>query len=373
MKRIYLLKTVQHNIVSYTGSIRAKDLVRLARNIEVSTVQEAQRPLSGTKVNSVAKHVNSGDDGMLPGAIIIASIKPVISVHPEESLGNSDLYYMDFPETDLEFEEYRDSIEVMDGQHRLFSFREGFVLLDSDIRYDFPFELYLQPTLRQRRVIFKVANENQDKVNANLLMWFREKLGLFSQKERTYHPLVRLLNEENASPLRGRIIMGAEHVKYGLKCNQLIKILDKAKLNTLSFRGEALSEERRLGLIAEYLRGWQLATGCDFSTQDASFGPLTKISGIRYILLLLPAMYEKIIAEHSPLNAATFAALINRMFAMLGTTSRDFFDENSQYNMESQAVYVFRGEGSTVAAAELHANLIKNMDAEISDDYNPFQ
>ncbi len=373
MKRIYLLKTVQHNITAYTGSIPARDLVRLARQIEVSTVQEAQRPLSGSKVSSIARHVNSGDDGMLPGAIIIATVKPVLTVHQEESLGNPNLYYMEFPETDREFEDYRDAIEVMDGQHRLFSFREDFVLLDDDVRYDFPVELYLQPTLRQRRVIFKVANENQDKVNANLLMWFREKLGLFSQKERTYHPLVRLLNEENASPLKGRIIMGAEHVKYGLKCNQLIKILDKAKLNGLTFRGVPLTDEQRFAVLGEYLRGWQIATGCDFSTQDTSFGPLTKISGIRYIMLLLPAMYEKLITEHSPLSSSAFAAIISRLFVLMGTTPKDFFDETSQYNLDNQVLYVFRGEGATVALAEDHANIVKNMDLQIADDYNPFQ
>ncbi len=373
MKKVYLLKVVQHNITSYTGSLDARELVKLSKNIEVSTVQEAQRPLSGNKVKEIAQHVNSGEDGLIPGSIIIATTTPVVTVHPDHSTGIPNLYYMDFPETDHEFEQFKDSIEVMDGQHRLFSFREEYLCLDNAVRYDMPFNMYIMPTLRQRRMIFKIANEKQDKVNANLLMWFREMLGMFSAKERKYHPLVKMLNEENNSLLKSRIIMGAEKIKYGIKGSQLVKIFDKAKLDSLVFRGAPLSDDQRFTLICEYLKGWQRATGCDFSTQERRFGPLTKISGLRYIVLLIPAMYEKIIAEHKEIDETVFSEIIAKLYVTMGTTPKDFFDEDSLYNTDNpESLYAFRGEGATVSLSESHAAILKNMDITLEDDYNPF-
>ena len=370
MKKLYLQKSVQHKTTSYVGTIGARALVKLAKNIEIGTEQDAQRPLNGKKVRQIAEHVSSGDDGLLPGSIVIATTSQLLEVHEAAESGIPNLYYVDFPETDSEFQAYAGSIEVMDGQHRLFSFQEDMLLLNDDVPFDVTFSMYIQPTLRERRIIFKVANEKQDKVSPNFLMWIRSMLGLLSGPEKEFQPLIQLINTENCSPLRGRIIMGAERVKYGIMAQQLIKIFSKAKLSSLSLKGKAMDNEIRLTLICTYLKGWQKATGCDFSTQQQEFGPLTKISGIRYILLLLPEIYDTIVQKRMKFDEDDISKIIMQLYRQLGTTPKDFFDPNSTFNAESpDSLLAFRSEGATTALAEAHASWIKNMD---SDDYDPF-
>ena len=370
MKKVYLLKSVQHRTVSYLGSLDARDLVRLAKDIAVETEQEAQRPLSAKKVKAIAAHVNAGDDGLLPGAIVIGSTNSLLAVHEVPDSSIPGLYYVEFPETDSEFLAYKGCIEIMDGQHRLFSFREDLRLLDDHIPFALPFSLYLQPTLRERRIIFKVANEKQDKVGDNLLMWIRAQLGMLTGAEKEFQPLVQLLSTENCSPLQGRIISGGQRIKYGIQARQLVNIFSKAKLTSISLQGNAMDNETRLLLICTYLKGWQRATGCDFSTQQREFGPLTKISGIRYVFLLLPAFYDAIVQERLKFNEADLSSLIAKLYRQLGTTPRDFFDSGSDFNqMNQESLLAFRSEGATKALAESHATLIKTMD---SDYYNPF-
>ena len=67
--------------------------------------------------------------------------------------------------------------------------------------------MYITPTLRERRLIFKNTNEEQKQVASNLLLWFRKQLGMLTDKEKAYHPVVELLNNESCSPLKNRIIM----------------------------------------------------------------------------------------------------------------------------------------------------------------------
>lgn len=371
MKKIYLQKCMQHHTVSYVGTAGARELVRLARNIEIGAEQDAQRPLTGKKVKQIAEHVSSGDDGLLPGSIVIATTSSILEVHKAADSGIPGLYYVDFPETDSEYVPYAGSIEIMDGQHRLFSFKEGMLLLDDDVPYDVPFSLYIQPTLRERRIIFKVANEKQDKVSPNLLMWIRTQLGLLSGAEKEFQPLIHLLNTENCSPLRGRIITGAERIKYGIMAQQLIKIFSKAKLSSLCLKGRAMDNKTRLTLICTYLKAWKKATGCDFSTQQREFGPLTKISGIRYIFLLLPGFYDTVVQRRMKFDEDNVAKMISQLYRQFGTTPKDFFDPGSSFNADNpDSLLAFRSEGATTALAEAHAAIIKNMD---SDDYDPFQ
>ena len=65
--------------------------------------------------------------------------------------------------------------DVMDGQHRLYSFLSDYILLDENERYEIGFTLYVKPTIKERRGIFISCNEKQEKVSNNLLLWFKDQ------------------------------------------------------------------------------------------------------------------------------------------------------------------------------------------------------
>ena len=50
MKRIYLQKITQYGSVSYIGKIDPRDLIRVAKKVEMSVTQDAQRPLNEKRV-----------------------------------------------------------------------------------------------------------------------------------------------------------------------------------------------------------------------------------------------------------------------------------------------------------------------------------
>lgn len=202
---------------------------------------------------------------------------------------------MSFPETEAEFADFKDSFDIMDGQHRLFSFLKDYSKLSDDEVFDITFEMYIEPTMRERRLIFKNTNEKQEKVASNLLMWFREKLNMLNEKEQTYHAVVALLNSENRSPLKGRIIMGAEKITGGFKAEQIITLLDKTDIKNIStsITNEPLANEKMLKLISEYLAGWEIAIGSKIVDRDKDVSAFSKMAGLRFMIAMLSAFLSR--------------------------------------------------------------------------------
>ena len=118
MKKIYLQKIKQHEVDCYLGKIDPRDLVRVATKIDMSAIQDAQRPLSEKRTKDISSYVSK--NGILPNTLTIATKDTKFTINVVNEING--LFYIDFPETDSEFENFKDSIDVMDGQHRLYSF-----------------------------------------------------------------------------------------------------------------------------------------------------------------------------------------------------------------------------------------------------------
>ncbi len=356
MKRIYLQKNTQGAKEFYIGSCDPRTLIRMVGDLQITTDSQAQRPLTGRKVKEIAAYVSSeNEDGMLPSSVILGTrergkldVIPVRGVIPETG-EEIELYALDLPETEAEFESCSEALDIMDGQHRLFAFRDDYLLLKDEVPYEIPFSLYERPTLTERRQIFKITNEKQDKVDSNLLMWFREKLDMLQPLEKQYHPLVALLNTENCSPIKGRMIMGSEKIYKGLKAQQLIGILHKAKINDLSSRGEPLSREKQLKVICTYLEGWEEYFGFKFSDPKKEDGPAVKISGLRYMLLLLPTFWNYSIKKKKKFDRRYVKDMLDSLTcAVMVPEGQTIFTNEIFLNS-------FRGEGATVTMAESHS------------------
>ncbi|MCM1468216.1 MAG: hypothetical protein NC086_08720, partial [Alistipes sp.] len=268
-------------------------------------------------------------DGTLSTSIVIGTKDNRIAVQPANIAGIPNLFKMSFPETEAEFTAFKDSFDIMDGQHRLFSFMSDYTKLPDDDVFEITFEMYIIPTLREKRLIFKNTNEKQEKVASNLLMWFRQQLNMLEEKEQTYHPVVSLLNSENCSPLKGRIIMGAERITGGIKAEQVITILYKANIKNIS--NQPLTDDKMLTLISEYLTGWENAVGSKIVDRDKDIGAFSKIAGLRFMILMLPTFFEQAIHDRASFSQGYITDKINALFASSGMLPRDLFDKNSDY------------------------------------------
>lgn len=361
MRTIYLLGVTQHNIKRYVGSVSAKELVRLATTVELNAVQEAQRPINEKRLSEIAEFVAA--DGALSTSIVIGTKDARLSVVPA-GLGISNLYKMSFPETDAEFDEYKDAFDIMDGQHRLFSFLTNYCKLSDAVPFDITFEMYLQPTTRERRLIFKNTNEKQEKVASNLLMWFREQLDMLNEREQAYHPVVSLLNSENRSPLKGRIIMGAEKITGGLKAEQVITALHKSDIKNIATT--PLTSDKMFSLLVEYLLGWEEAVGAKIVDRDQNLGAFSKMAGLRFMIQMLPAFFEQAKADRQLITKEYIKGKIESLFALDGLQPKDLFDKNGAY-LTGLGTNPFSGETPITNLAKVWSNKLKSMSSGTFD------
>ncbi|MDO5812054.1 MAG: DGQHR domain-containing protein [Bacillota bacterium] len=362
MIKIDVIKVVQHNEIRYVGAIDARKLVRLATKVEFKKVQDAQRPLTPKKLEEISIYVATG--GTISTSIVIGTTNGNLNVKKDEETNR---YYIEFPETEAEFLKFQNSFDIMDGQHRLFSFLSEYVKIPDDECFDITFEMYIKPTMKAKRLIFKNTNEKQESVAPNLLMWFRARLGMLTNKEEKYHGLVSLMNTETCSPLKNRIIMGAERITGGFKASQIINILDKYNIKDIGNR--ELSDEKALTVISQYLNAWEEAVGTTIIDRNQKYGAFSKISGFRFMMLMLPEFYNQAVNDKQKFSKKYILKKIQCLFANEGMEAKDLFDKNSDY-IKRLGNNPFSGETPITLLAKEWNNSLRNLS---SIDFDPLE
>lgn len=357
MKKILLLKIVQYGYVCYIGAMDPRKLVKTAAEVKMSETQDAQRPLSEKRVKDIARYVDT-NKGMLPNTLTIATKDNRLSVNPYPNVEG--LFYMDFPETEEEFVKYKDAADVMDGQHRLYSFLPDIRTLSDNSQYEIGFTIYIMPTLNERRQIFVSCNEKQEKVSGNLLMWFREKLHMLSESEKNYYSLISNLNLNY--PLQNRIIMSAERISRGFKADQMMDALKAAHIQDLAIGDTSLTEEQKVKVISLYLTAWENV--CDFkfaSSTAKTAGAAIKMAGLRFMLLLLQATWERAINLRRSFDLTFVEETLKQLIATYGVERELFF------TYEEHKLW-FRDRTAIIYAANIASNKIRALG---SDNFNP--
>ena len=369
MKKIYLTRTQQYNEISYTGSVDPRKLVRMAdQSIEIGQVQEDQRPLDKNHILEISKHVGE-TRGMLPTSVIVGTKdKNKLKVETEQSATGDTLYYMMIPDTENELQEYANTIDISDGQHRIFAFSDSYRnsnIKDSDV-FEVPVTFYITPQLITRQNLFYTTNAKQKPVPANLLMWLRDQLKLLSKTEEMYFPLVRLMNNENISPLQNRIIISAEKISKGYKAKELVKIFNKAKIAEIGLMtSQQIDNNQMTNILSEYLNGWERRYQLSF--QHPGKDTMTKISGLRYILLLFPTFIELAVSSQRKFDPDFVIEMIQELEE---AKSVDITNDETLFSIDALS---FRGEGATVKLAEDDAKALKAYIAnKQTSGFNPF-
>lgn len=356
MKRIYLQRIVQHSEVCYVGKIDPRDLVKVATRVEMSATQDAQRPLNEKRVKDIAKYVSS--DGILPNTLTISTNDNSFEIH---SLPDCEgIYYIDFPSEADEFPRFSNKIDVMDGQHRLYSFLPDICLMKRDVKFEVGFTLYDRPLLTQRRKIFISCNEKQEKVSGNLLMWFREKLNMLSDEEKNFFHVVQQLKD--SYPLQGHIIMSAEKITNGVKAKEIMAAMKQAKIQDMMVSGSPLSDELKVRVINTYLSAWEKFANFKFSTSKLKeAGPAIKMAGLKFMLLLLPTIWSRAVTTRATFNEDFVKETLNKLATHLSVPRDQFFTcEEHKFN--------FRDRTVTDNFANQCISIIQSLDA---GDFNP--
>ena len=352
MKKYYVKEVHQNGRVFYTLIVDPTVIVKIIPTIAANTVQEIQRPWNVTKVKEIAKYVsgkfkddeNKKATGLLP-TVPILNVKSKIEVQ-KDTTGN---YYIELPETKEEFKEYSGSIEILDGQHRIRAFMQEYISTDflSKTRYEMVFNIFFRLPKKEKEELFMITNEKQTKVPLNLLRLYKRDLDLLKGDEEVFD-LVKILNEEDYSPLKGRIIIGANpELKKGYQESQISKILNKSGTYT-ELKARTIDKNTMAKMIANYLEAWE--TVYDVSYKDPQNETITKISGLRYILFLFPTFIDILANRKKPATKEGFVDVIKILPEAIEIDDV-FMDETTRAS--------FYGEGATVTMAKAHILKIK--------------
>lgn len=361
MKRYNLSKVTQKGKDFYVLVADPRVIVKMLVNYKSGEEQDTQRPWEEKRVREIARYVsgkfkdvdNKKAIGLIPNAPIL-NVKGKITLQEDD-----DGAYIMLPETPVECSDYEGTIEAIDGQHRIRAFMEEYIDVDFDpnTHYDMIFSLFFQLSKNEKKEIFMITNEKQVKVPGNLLRMYKRELDLLKGDEVVFD-LVCILNSEDYSPIKGRIMVGAKKIKKGYQESQISKILN----NSETYRQlEALVDDHNTmaRILSNYLRAWEQVYGVSY--QDPGKETLTKISGLRYVFFLFPAMLDILSQRQKSGSVAEFKKIIEMLPDAL---------EIEDVFTDPLTSFAFKGEGATVTLAKKHITVLKSYEQKHKNSFN---
>ena len=362
MKRYNLAKVQQNGKEFYMLVADPRTIVKLLVNYKSGEEQDTQRPWEEKRVREIARYVsgkfkddeNKQATGLIPNAPIL-NVKGKIKLE-EDAQGP----FIMLPETASELATFEGTIEAIDGQHRIRAFMEEYIDVDfaPNTVYDMIFSVFFQLSKKDKKEIFMITNEKQVKVPGNLLRMYKRELDLLKGDEVVYD-LVCLLNSEDYSPIKNRVMIGSKKIKKGYQESQISKILNKSE----TYRQlEALVEDdhnKMARIISNYLTAWEQVYGVSY--QDPGKETLTKISGLRYVFFLFPAMLDILLQRQKAASIAEFKKIIEMLPDAVEV--EDVFTDPS-------TSHAYKGEGATITLAKHHITKLKAYEQKHKSSFN---
>ncbi len=360
MRKIELQVMMQKDLPAYVCVMDPRDVIKLVEIPDNGAVQEFQRPWQEKKVKEIAKYVagkgrmardaeksKNTAAGFLPGCINI-NVKGTLKLIEEGGKK-----YLEFPETEKEFQDCKGSIEILDGQHRLIAFSKDKINPDfkNDEVYQMCFVIYYQLMTDLKKEVFIVTNDWADKVDKNVMQNMMEALGILSHDDSVLFKLITTFNNEDSSPLKGRVIINGAKLVNGLKLLQIQTILKKSgTYDKLKGVGDPM---KIFTLISNYLRAWEQVYNINFKNR-ASVKTLEKISGLRYIFNIYPSIIEILEIKGKKATTANIVPLLEILKDNLLVDS--YFAKGATPNP-------FSGDSATVKLAKEHGLELKKLSA----------
>lgn len=376
MRKIRVTPFTQKESTFYLLSYDPREIIKLVNFPEAGKTQDTQRPWDLSRVKEISQYVaglinldlsklkdktKKKANGIIPNC-------PILNIHGNIKIVNENGdYYILLPETEEEIKKSKGNIEILDGQHRLISFdgehiNENF---KSHEIYEMGYVICNDMTQDEKTEIFIFSNEKQKTVDKNVLRQLMRWLHLLSDDDEDVYDFVVKLNKDTYSPLKGRISIGGEKVKHGFKILQVIKILEKSKaVNTLTNQ-KKLDQEKHFKVLCDYLKAWEQIFPGKFNHPSHTLG---KISGLRYVMYLFPAISEILKFERKKTTVDNLVPIITSLRNSILT---DKFFENSDTNPNLADLQAFRGETSTINLAEKHGKKLKNIFIAEDAEFDP--
>jgi DGQHR domain-containing protein len=196
----------------YVGKIDWTDLLKISYSEKRRILDEEknetesyfgiQRELSDKRLKEISQYVTY-KDATFPSSIVLA-IPSVTKIDDENEILN-----VTFEETTNTLKIRNDSkiAHIIDGQHRIFGLEKLEIdnpLVAKNLKFELLVSIFIDIDDDNQSMVFATINKAQTKVNKSLVYDLFE-LAKTKSPQRTAHNIVKLLDEETNSPLRGMI------------------------------------------------------------------------------------------------------------------------------------------------------------------------
>lgn len=196
----------------------------------------------------------------------------------------------------------------------------------------------------KRELNYEISKEEAETMQP----WFIAHL----KKSKTRKPKLN-----NNNPLRGRIIMGAEKIRGGIKAKEVMSVLRKAKIQDLAVGDRVLNDEEKVKVICLYLSAWERVVGFSFANSSGKeAGAAVKIAGLRYMLLILPTIWERAVSMRRHFDADFVEETLKAMISSFNVVRESFF-------VDDEIKKSFSSETMTETFATTSSNIIRALGA----------
>jgi DGQHR domain-containing protein len=176
---------------------------------------------------------------------------------------------------------------VVDGQHRLFSFRDEYRKLANGDTFEIPVVALHNATDEQVGETFVQINVNQKPVNRDLLIQMKAILGLLDTDiDKASIDLIHALDDDPESPLNGKILRYPKEQNKWIKVGQLVPII-KALLVPGGVLYEKNHAERKR-ILNEYFTAVKETFPSAWADEKSKDYALLTATGLQMILGVLP-------------------------------------------------------------------------------------
>jgi len=355
-------KDIKFGIIIYDPREIIK-LVNTPKDWEKVDDKFVQRPWKEKRVKEISKYVagiaklseysDKKSIGIIPNCPILSVKDPMKFTHINGVSGLS------MPDSIEEVENCYGKVEILDGQHRLIAFSDEYrdTSFKDDEMYQMAFVVFGNLTLDEKREIFMISNDKQEKVENNLLNQFKKWLGLLSFEEEQISLLFEKLNAEDISLLKGRIIIGGHKVKRGLKVISLVKLFRDSKTFDLI---KKLDSNQQVKVISTYLNAWNnIYNGALSNTKHT----LSKISGLTFIFYLFPCIVEILTHQQLLLDEQNIQKVLDILYN----------DLNGSTLFDDERKIAFRAQSGIISTAKVFGEKLKETVLNKNNIFDPLR
>ncbi len=186
--------------------------------VEAATRDEQkgiQRVTEESRLREIGEFVKSVESSLLPNNIIL-NLTSAVQIKDKKD-GSATIT---FPK------EQGDYAFVVDGQHRLFSFRDDFRKLSDGETFDLPVVALYDAPQDLVGATFVSINVNQKPVNRDLLTQMKAILGLLDTDiDKATVDLIHAIDGDPNSPVRDKILRYPKEKNKWIKTNQLLPVI----------------------------------------------------------------------------------------------------------------------------------------------------